>query len=188
MKRIFLILGIVLLVAAVAAVVIWQSSITLAEKKCRETVDRLYDLMPEVKPAGWDDRVELGMPMLEVDGENYVGILEVLKYDSVLPVAAQWEPGRVSKHPHRYTGSVYDGTLIIGGSDNAGQFDFMKLITQGDTVQFTDVTGGRYTYRVTAIERTKDVSYENLKSQGALVLFARSTYALDYTVVRCELG
>ena len=88
----------------------------------------------------------------------------------------------------RFSGSMYSGSLIIGGSDNPGQLDFMKLITGGDTVYLTDMTGGRYSYTVTEILKTTDVSHDNLAAgDAALVLFVRNTYGFDYTVVRCAL-
>ena len=85
-------------------------------------------------------------------------------------------------------GSVYDKSLILGGCDNQGQLDFMKAISISDYVYFIDTMGARYTYVVTDIEITDDVSTTNLKSKNAdMVFFAGNTYSMDYTVVRCKL-
>lgn len=184
-----LLLGIVLVVTAVTGVLINRISINNARSHAQQTVQTLYRLMPEVRAGVLDDRVNVAMPALEVDGTDYVGIIEVLKYDRALPIVARWNPGAVDCSPCRYTGSIYDGTLIIGGSDNEGQFDFMKLITGGDVVHITDVTGTRYAYVVTDIERSDTVSNADLSSEDAdLVFYARNTYSLDYTIVRCVFG
>jgi len=184
-----LISGIVLMVGAVAGVVIHHFSVKNAGSQARKTVQTLYRLMPEVRPGVLDDRINVEMPALEVDGRDYVGIIEVLKYDRTLPIAAKWDAGAVDRFPCRYTGSIYDGTLIIGGSDNEGQFDFMKLITGGDAVHITDVTGTRYAYVVTDIQKSDNVSTANLTSKDTdLVFYARNTYSLDYTIVHCKLG
>ena len=129
------------------------------------------------------------MAAMEVDGMDFVGIVDIPAYGRELPVYGHWEAGKVSSFPCRYTGSIYDGSLIIGGSDNAGQFDFMKLITVSDPVHITDMTGARYSYTVTDIRITRDVSTGSLRGQNAdLVLFARNTATLDYTLVLCHLN
>jgi len=183
---ILLIVGIVLIVAAIAVVVFSELSAGKAESDCKALVAKLRELMPENYAGQPDDRVNLSMPMVEVDGKNYVGIVQLPKYDRELPVSAQWDANAVTATPCRYTGSIYDGTLIIGGSDNDGQFDFMKLITMGDEISVTDMTGGKYRYTVTWVENSKDVSTQALSGgDDALVIFARNTYSLDNTIVRC---
>ncbi|MBQ8287930.1 MAG: hypothetical protein IJX76_04065 [Clostridia bacterium] len=91
---------------------------------------------------------------VEVDGLNFCGIIEIPEYNRELPVYASWESDRVSHYPCRYTGSIYQNGLVIGGSDNSGQLDFMKRIVNDDTVCFTDMTGLRCSYTVTSIVRT----------------------------------
>ena len=152
------------------------------------TAEKLYSLMPEPYDSFPDNRTSPAMPMVEIDGRNYIGILEIPAYGTSLPIGSQWDSGTVSEYPCRYLGSTYDSSLIIGGSDNKGQLDFVKKISNEDLITVTDTTGQRFTYKVTDIRRTKDVSTENLTSKEAdLVLFARNTYSLDYTVIRCTL-
>ena len=180
--------GIGLILAAVLGVVINGILIDRAEKRASEIVETMRMLMPDVADGGIDDRVNLTMPMLELDGENFVGLVEVPQYESVLPIYGEWKPSKVSDFPCRYMGTLYDGSLIIGGSDNQGQFDFTKLITNDDVVYVTDVSGLRYSFVVTEVIKTTDVSTGNLTAGEAdLVLFARNTYSLDYTVIRCVL-
>lgn len=188
LTRILTVAGIALILASVVLIGISAITEKRAEKRAGEIVETLRSLMPEAADGVPDDRVNLTMPMLELDGENFVGIFEIPKYESALPICGVWESGKVSDYPCRYIGNMYDGSLIIGGSDNQGQFDFTKLITADDVVYITDVTGLRYSYVVTEISKTTDVSTENLVSSEAdLVLFARNTYSLDYTVIRCVL-
>ena len=183
---ILMILGIVLITAAVTVVAFSQLSAGKAESDCKALVVKLRGLMPLIHTGEMDDRVEMAMPMVEVNGKNYVGIIQLPKYDVELPVSAQWDANAITANPCRYTGSIYDGTFIIGGSDNSGQFDFMKLITMGDEISVTDMTGSQYRYTVTWVEKTKDVSTEALSGgDDVLVLFARNTYSTDYTIVRC---
>ena len=38
-------------------------------------------------------------------------------------------------------GSVYDGTLIVGGRSADGNFDFIDQLDAGEELTFTDMTG-----------------------------------------------
>ena len=180
--------GIALIMVAVGLVLFSHFGGKMAQTNAKEIVSKMYSLMPNVKNGAPDNRSNVTMPMLEIDGEDFVGIIEVPNFSKTLPIYSKWNASKVTKYPCRYMGSMYDGSLIIGGCDNDGQFDFVKEISNGDTVLVTDTTGLRFKYTVTDINRTKDVSTENLTSQEAdLILFARNTYSLDYTVIYCSL-
>ena len=191
-KKITIILsciGVLLILAAGALVLSTYLGGKRAHTNAKEIVSKMYSLMPDIKNGAPDDRSNVTMPMLEIGGENFVGIIEVPDFEKTLPIYGKWEPSSVTSYPCRYMGSAYDGSLIIGGSDNEGQFDFVKTISNGNNVFVTDTTGLRYKYAVTDINRTNDVSTENLTSQKAdLILFARNTYSRDYTVIYCTLA
>lgn len=190
-KKISLLLtvtGILLIILSAGLVFFSAHSQNTAIKENERFVSVLYSLMPEVADGVIDDRVNKDMPLLQVDGTDFAGIIEVPTYNRTLPIRASWDKSKVSSLPCRYSGSIYDKNLIIGGSDNSGQFDFMKQITVSDTVFITDVTGARFTYQVTDIKLTRDVSSESLEVTDAdLIFFARNTYSLDYTVVICHI-
>lgn len=186
---ILMITGIVLIALSVAAFLISEISCEKAKKNALSITKEISDLIPEITDTVPDKRENPAMASLEISGESFIGIIEVPAYDSALPVCSIWDFSKVSAYPCRYTGSIYSDMLIIGGSDNEGQFDFIDEISNFDEVLFIDVSGQRYTYTVTDIRNTKDVSTENLTSREAdLVLFAKNTYSLDYTVVRCKLN
>ena len=186
--RILTAAGIILILVSVASIGISAVMEKQAAKKAEQIVTSLQSLMPETSDGIPDDRVNLTMPMLELDGENFVGIFELPKYDCTLPIYGTWDKSKVTSYPCRYMGNMYDGSLIIGGSDKQGQLAFTKLVTSDDVIYITDVTGLRYSYVVTEIVKTTDVSTENLiSSRSDLVIFIKNTYSLDYTVVRCVL-
>jgi len=181
------ILGTLLVIGAAVLVLFSRVSVSMAEKRNTETVQTLRSLMPEIRNAVKDTAVDSVMPVLEIDGDDYIGIVEIPAYNAVLPVRNEWDKGDASSSPCRFAGSVYDGSLVIGASDNKGMFDFMKAITAGDIVSVTDVSGSRYSFAVADIVRTSDVSSDNLCDvEYDLTLFARNTYGFDYTVVRCN--
>lgn len=187
-KKITLWGGILLVLAAVALLIATRVAIPKNQSNAKSIVSRLTELMPERVDGYPDGKGDKVMPCIELDGTDFVGIIEIPLYDAALPLCNVWEGADVDKYPHRYTGSLYDNSLVLGGSDNEGQFDFMKLISNGDSVYVTDMTGVRYSFSVCDIEKTDDVSYNNLLNQDCdLTFFARNTYGFDYTVVKCKL-
>ena len=186
-KNGLLICGVCLLVCAIGIFSYMQITQNRANQQAKMYIEQLKQSMPEVTDSFVEERNDSNMSMMEIDGENFVGILEVPAYGTELPVGSSWQKGKTAEYPCRYWGSVFDNNLIIGGSDYPGQFDFMEKISMGDTVYITDVTGARVSYTVSWIEKTEEVSKEYLENKNeGLTLFSRSPYGFDYTVVRCK--
>ena len=184
-RTVCVILGACLLVTAFAGLGIWQWNIHASQKQTQSYVDTLLTLIPAPEGAVPEQRRENTMPVLAVDGVDFAGILEMPRYGSALPVGDAW--GNSHKYPCRFTGSIYDGTLQIGATSQAGQYDFYREISVGDTVCFTDMEGNRFTYGVT------DIRYESHADQAAfgkkdagLILFIKNVYALEYIVIFCN--
>lgn len=180
-----LLAGIGLLVAAAAVLIVWQWGIRAAEQQAAASVQTLQSILPEPQGAVLEERRDNTMPVLPLDGTDFVGILEMPRYGSVLPVCADW--GRPSRHPCRLEGSIYDGTMQIGGTSQKGQYDFYREISVGDALFFTDMTGNRYAYTVTDLRYEKHADQAALaRSDADLTLFVKNIYALEYILVFCD--
>ncbi len=178
--------GILLVIASLAILIFSFANRQAAAQDAQQIVSELRTLMPETHDIVPDDRVNMTMPAMEVDGESFCGIIEIPQYSTELPVCERWKKNRVDSYPCKYTGDLYDGSLIIGAGDNTELFSFAKKIQNDDVVFITDMTGGRYAYKVSDIRRSKDVSTEYLTSiETDLVLFVKNGLSLDYTVIRC---
>lgn len=189
MKRanIWMIVGGLLVISSIGALLHMQMNLGKIEEQRSVYVESIQQGMPEVYDAFLEERSDAAMPVAEVEGENFVGLLEVPAYGVKLPVGSSWDVKKVEEFPCRYWGSIYDGSLIIGGTDSEAQLDFWEKISIGDVVCFTDVTGARYSFTVSWVERTEDVSTEYLEaSEAKITLFARNSLGFDYIVVRCE--
>ena len=180
--------GIALIACALAFTALWYVSQTRAMENIGATVSSIESLMPTVYPAFPDDISNTAMPAVQVGSKDFVGIVEFPAVSEALPIYARWDKKETANHPCRFFGNTASRDLIIGGSDNRGQLDFINDINMGDEVIVTDMTGGAYSYRITYVERMKDASYESLTVREAdLVVFAKNTYSLDFTVVFCEM-
>ena len=189
LSRLLLWCGVALVVFAVGLFAWSRISVSLYASQAREKAETLLGLMPDVRDGAPDGRTQVAMPVIELDGEDLAGLISVPRYDVCLPFGNAWDASAVQKLPRRFSGSMYDGTLVIGGSDSAGQLECIEVLSIGDTVTVIDVAGERYTYTVAWVEKTKDVSAERLcDAQYDLTLFARNTYGFEYTVVRLNWG
>ena len=105
-----------------------------------------------------------------------------------MPIGNTWDKGKVISHPCRFYGSVYDGTLIIGGYDQAGQFDFFDRIYSNVTIKVTDMTGSTFSYVVERVERSSTAQAEVFMDEDSdLTLFVRDAQLLEYIILRCVM-
>ena len=180
---VLIVTGVLLIVAAIALIILQGIRQRDAVESSSQIVSKMYELMPEIKIGSSDDRVNMSMPVLEIDGEDFAGIIEIPLYNAELPISADGG----SDQSYRVVGSLYDGSLVIGGASHAGQFDFMKSITETDEVFITDVMGYRFAFEVSEIIVSDEISPEGLADDTAdLVLFAKDAYSSKYTIVKCK--
>ena len=147
----------------------------------------LRELIPEPQGTVPEERRDNTMSTLAIDGIDYIGILELPQYGSALPICADW--GNSSKYPCRFSGSIYDRTLQIGGTTQKGQYDFYRDISVGDSVFFTDVEGNRFSYTVTDIRYEKNADKSTLqRKNSSLTLFIKNIYAFEYIIIYCDVA
>ena len=178
-------LGVVLLLAGGILMLLWQYHIHTSRQQAQVYVQTLRSVMPEPRSAVPESRRDNTMAALALDGADFVGILEMPAHDLSLPVGARW--GNPASYPRCFSGSVYDGSLRIGATSQAGQYDFYRDISVGDAVFFTDLAGNRYSYAVTDIRYEAHADEAALSRKEAdLTLFIKNIYALEYILVFCN--
>jgi sortase A len=182
-QNICLLSGIGMMAAALVTLLFWQWNIHASAKAAGEYVHTLRTLIPEPQGAVPEQRQDNTMAVLSLNGTDFVGILEMPKFGSSLPVGADW--GSSSRYPCRFSGSVYDRSIRIGATSQPGQYDFFREISVGDSLFFTDMTGNRYSYTVTDIRYTKHADPESREAD--LTLFIRNVYAFEYIQIYCSI-
>lgn len=185
-SRIIQLVGCALILCSVAAVAVGAVQSRMAEKNARQIAEQIQAILPPVTPGITDQYSVMEMPVLELEGEDYIALVQVPAFGVSLPVRSGWSGVKIRKFPCRFHGTVYDGSLIIGGSDQQGQLDFLTRIQLGDAVLVTDMTGAQFTYKVSHIGRSSSASAEILMDETVdLTLFARVGYSMEYILVRC---
>lgn len=126
------------------------------------------------------------MPVTEIDGNAYIGLLEIPSQNLSLPVMADWDYDKLKIAPCRYSGSYYQNNLVIAGHNYARHFSPIKWLETGSDVYFTTVEGSVYHYTVDSIENLNPQAMEAMRSGSwDLTLFTCTTGGGSRCAVRC---
>ena len=182
----------ILLIAIAAGMFLYDiGSAALAAKDADAILAQIDQRMPALVERVPQERGNNTMASMEIDGVNIVGTIELEKYGLRLPIAAGWDADLLPSMPCRFTGSIYDESLIIGASDEEGQLSCATSMEVNDLIVLTDMEGGRYTYTVEAIRHSSHADLEKLQEGNfALTIFVKdsSSATTQYLLIRCRWG
>lgn len=184
-SKILIFLGLSLVFVSLVLLVVSWIIMGRSENRVENIINRLDEILPERSAGVEGEYSDMNMPVLDLDGEDIVAVVSVPAFQSRLPVGNAWKAGGIASYPRRFSGTVYDGSLVIGGSDGKGQFDFFEKLDLGMSVTVTDMTGAEFSYTVSGIDRSSTATADVLQSEDAsLTLFARDSYSMEYIIVR----
>lgn len=185
-QKICVCIGIAFLTAAIVFLFLWRWNINKSEKQIEKYVHTLQNIIPQPQDATVEERKNNDMSVVSIDGTDFLGIIEMPRYNSALPVCASW--GSISKYPCCFNGSIYDGTIQIGATTQKGQYDFYSELSLGDTIIYTDMEGNRYTFGITRLRNEKNINQATLnRNESDLTLFIKNIYSFEYLVAFCEV-
>lgn len=179
--------GVALMACSLILLLAVQILDAVAPQKAATVAARVQERLPALTVGVQDTYSSMAMPALEIEGENIVALLEIPSHGITLPVGGVWDTWGLPFFPRRFSGTVYDGSLIIGGRDSTGQLACLKELDIGDVITVTDMTGARFTYAVEWVQHSTSATAEVLAAEDAdLTLFARTAYAAEYVILRCR--
>ena len=120
-----------------------------AETNVTQLKTVIQDKAPEEQPILPEPQVM--MTALELDGRDYVGVLEIPSLELSLPIQDEWSDRLLKYSPCRYEGTIYDG-MIIAGHNYKSHFAKLKQLLPGDEVRFIDLDGNIWNYVVSGTE------------------------------------
>lgn len=127
------------------------------------------------------------MPTYEIEGIQYLGVLEIPKLDVQLPVAADWDYDKLQIAPCRYTGSVYTDDLVIAAHNYTTHFGGLSELSVGDEIRFYGADGTVYTYVASAFETLQPTEVENMTvGEYPLTLFTCTWGGASRVTLRCD--
>lgn len=142
----------------------------------------------EIEIPDYSLNPNMEMPTETVDGNGYIGILELPSLELRLPVMSQWSYAGLKIAPCRYAGSAYRNDLVIAAHNYYSHFGYLRDLSQGDPVVFTDVDGNVFRYEVFEIETLSSTSVAEMTGgDWDLTLFACTIGGKKRITVRCTL-
>ncbi len=127
------------------------------------------------------------MPVVTLDGYEYVGYVEIPVLALKLPVMADWDYTRLKVAPCRQFGSSRTDDLVIAAHNYENHFGRLKELTKGDTIIFTDMEGIVNTYSVEKIETLKPDEVDAVQNSGYdLVLYTCTKGGKTRVTVFCN--
>ena len=129
----------------------------------------------------------MDMPVKNVDGADYIGVISISAIDRELPVFSEWNYTNLKTAPCRYVGSAYLDNMVICAHNYDIHFGSLKYLSYGDTVTFTDMDGNVFTYKVIEIETLQPTAIDAMTTGDCdLTLFTCTVGGATRVTVRCE--
>lgn len=127
------------------------------------------------------------MPVVMLDGYEYVGYVEIPTLGLKLPVMSEWDYTRLKVAPCRQFGSSRTDDLVIAAHNYESHFGHLKDLSVGDTVTFTDMDGIVNTYCVEKIETLNPNEVDAVQNSGYdLVLYTCTKGGKTRVTVFCD--
>ena len=128
------------------------------------------------------------MPVIEVEGYYYIGILEIPSLQLTLPVMDRWDYTRLKISPCVYSGSYKTDDLVICAHNYARHFSPVKRIDIGADVYLITVDCRVYHYQVTNRETLQPGAVENMIENTNNTTDETVTNEWDLTLFTCNTG
>ncbi|MBR0163939.1 MAG: sortase [Lachnospiraceae bacterium] len=173
----------VLLVIAAAALVFYNRR---QDEQAGEEVALILTQLEEATSETQLESPDTTMPVISIDGRDYIGTLRAEGVGIDLPIIAMYEEEDCWTAPCRYSGSAYNDTMVICGHNMYAHFAPLLQMQAGDEVTFTDVNGNVFRYEVAQIYNLKPVAVqEMITGDWDLTLFTCTYSGAERVTVRC---
>lgn len=130
---------------------------------------------------------EMEMPVKTIEGNDYIGTLEIPAIGVTLPVICELTDSSLKIAPSRYAGSVYTDDLIIGAHNYRSHFRELRNLPVGSEVIFTDIEGNIFNFISTETETLAPTEAEVLKDGDWDMTLFTCTFGGQYRIViRCD--
>lgn len=127
------------------------------------------------------------MPQEIIDGDAYIGYLDIPSLSLRLSVLSEWSMQGLKKSVCRYSGSAYTSDLVICGHSYQTHFGSLQTLEHEDEVILTDMDGNQFSYQIQEIEiLAPDEIVQMCQSGYDLTLFSCTFDSKARITVRCN--
>jgi len=86
------------------------------------------------------------MPVVTIDGYDYIGYISIPELELELPVMAEWDYNRLEIAPCRHFGSLETDDLVIAAHNYTSHFGSLSEMSPGAELVFTNMDGVETNY------------------------------------------
>lgn len=187
------VLGLVMVLTAMGLHLSMEKQDTLAEESAQILLQQM-ELnktvsveLPDLTVPDEEVPVSTDMPEKEYLGYSMIGTLRITTLGIELPIMSSWSYELLEIAPCRYSGSVLSEDMILMGHNYKSHFTPLHDVKIGALVEFEDVNGAVYRYKVTKLETLHRSSVDQLESEYPLTLFTCTPGGINRIIVRCEM-
>ena len=175
--------GLLFMAAAAGLVLFNRTEDRRAGEASAEVLTKVEEATSHTQLEPLDER----MPMISVDGRDYIGTVRVESVGIALPVLAYWDEEDAKIAPGLYTGSAYTDNMVLCGHNYKAHFAPLHNVETGAEVRFTDINGNEFVYEVSEIYTLKSSEVLEMISgkEWDLTLFTCTTGGQARITVRC---
>ena len=154
---IFVTIGVVLIFSALLLFLYNGLEDRRAGQQAESLMDEIHSAMteetdPTTKPTEIETEIGIEiteptetlpaeMPVVMIDGYEYIGYLSIPALELELPVMAEWDYSRLKIAPCRHFGSSRTDDLVIAAHNYKAHFGSLSKLESGAEVIFTDMDG-----------------------------------------------
>ena len=179
--------GVVLLLAAGGLYAYNRYEDAHAGAEAQTVVADLQQKVETPEPEAESGPLDPELPVVEVDGNEYVGEISLPAIGIDLPVMSEWSYPKLKISPCRQFGSSRTDDLVIAAHNYESHFGKIGTLALGDEVRFTDMDGIENHYTVSAIEVHDPTDVEAVEHSGHdLVLYTCTYGGKTRIVVFCD--
>lgn len=120
---------------------------------------------------------------------EYMGEIEIPALYLKLPVISDWSYPKLKVAPCRYYGSIEGNDLILAAHNYDSHFGKLKNLELGEEINIVDITGQKYSYQISSMEVLEDTQLSDLVKEGSwdMTLFTCTKGGKMRVVVRCRM-
>jgi sortase A len=122
-----------------------------------------------------------GMPVIRIDGIEYIGEIRIPDLGMDLPVRAAVDYSKLKESPCRYSGSYIDDSLVVCAHDYSKRFSKLSGLDDGSEIFFTNANGEVYRYVIRSHTKVNDEDIGKLTGDAG-------EDAFDLALVTCNMG
>ncbi len=179
-RLLLLIIGLVLILSLLFLLIFSLQKFNQSDENLPQIAEKIEKLIPKKSEVGISSSFDCEMPSIEIDGCDFIGLIEVPSYGIKLPIYSEFE---------EYMPKVYsrnnDSSLVIEGRYSKNQFSFADKIEVGEQIIFTDLYGNVFRYKVKRITHSDNINSEKFQSDNqALTIFVK--HNSSYIIIHSE--